>query len=372
MAGGVTGQFEDALNRKYDIQQSEATARAGLYGAQSQGILGSLPTENAVRAAQANETNQRAATIAPLAQSTIAQGQAQIGEAGARSRLIGSQATGQDISNSPVSESVLRALHSSFLGNGLFGGGGGVGFSGANTQSSVLSQPTLPSTPSSGVTQIPPTAGDQTGENPYGFSAGTAKVPGKGSSKVDTVPAMLAPREAVLNEHAADLIGRDKIAAANAIGNAVGKGMPPSTGQTTAQQPEPRAYAKGTAKVAAYYPKGKQPMKPQGLAKGTENVQTQPVERGHTPTIQFDTGQPQRPGALTPQPQGIANILAMMQGVQKPQKFAKGSHMVAPGKSAKTPKLDPQSLAAAMQMMGGMGGQPGMAPAAPMPGKGMS
>ena len=47
---------------------------------------------------------------------------------------------------------------------------------------------------------------------------GLNKVPGKGPSTVDTVPAMLAPREAVLNEHAADLIGRDKIAAANAIG----------------------------------------------------------------------------------------------------------------------------------------------------------
>lgn len=47
---------------------------------------------------------------------------------------------------------------------------------------------------------------------------GTARVPGKGSG--DKVPAMLEPGEAVLNKHAAGMIGRDKIAKANAKGNA--------------------------------------------------------------------------------------------------------------------------------------------------------
>lgn len=54
---------------------------------------------------------------------------------------------------------------------------------------------------------------------PQSYTKGTAKVPGKGSSKVDTVPAMLAPKEAVLNEKGADLIGRANITAANAAGN---------------------------------------------------------------------------------------------------------------------------------------------------------
>ena len=78
---------------------------------------------------------------------------------------------------------------------------------------------------------------------------GATKVPGKGPSTVDTVPAMLAPREAVLNEHAADLIGRDKIAAANAIGvahqKAQGKGMVSSR----PAQPKPQKMSGGTHMV---------------------------------------------------------------------------------------------------------------------------
>lgn len=46
---------------------------------------------------------------------------------------------------------------------------------------------------------------------------GTARVPGKGTG--DKVPALLEPGEAILNKHAAGMIGRDKIAKANAKGN---------------------------------------------------------------------------------------------------------------------------------------------------------
>ena len=60
---------------------------------------------------------------------------------------------------------------------------------------------------------------------------GANRVPGRvdpqtvGTHASDTVPAMLAPGEAVLNKHAAELMGRDKIAALNAVGEAHGKGM---------------------------------------------------------------------------------------------------------------------------------------------------
>lgn len=76
----------------------------------------------------------------------------------------------------------------------------------------VVSAPTPTSTlaQQAGIKRVP---------RPQTYSKGATKVPGKGSSKVDTVPAMLAPKEAVLNEHAADLIGRDNITAANAAGN---------------------------------------------------------------------------------------------------------------------------------------------------------
>lgn len=55
-------------------------------------------------------------------------------------------------------------------------------------------------------------------DEPVGrFKRGTARVPGKGSG--DKVPALLEPGEAILNKHAAGMIGRDKIAKANAKGN---------------------------------------------------------------------------------------------------------------------------------------------------------
>lgn len=55
---------------------------------------------------------------------------------------------------------------------------------------------------------------------PAGYAKGTARVPGNGSGKTDTVPAKLAPGEAVLNKSAADTMGRGLIAALNAHGAA--------------------------------------------------------------------------------------------------------------------------------------------------------
>ena len=55
---------------------------------------------------------------------------------------------------------------------------------------------------------------------PFGanYQLGAHTVPGQGTGKVDTVPAMLAPHEAVLNRAAADMLGRGLIAALNAHG----------------------------------------------------------------------------------------------------------------------------------------------------------
>ena len=78
---------------------------------------------------------------------------------------------------------------------------------------------------------------------------GTASVPGKGSGEVDKVPAMLAPGEAVLNHHAAEIIGRDKIAAANAIGNHIAKGMMPAKPKAEAKGPQPQKLSGGTHMV---------------------------------------------------------------------------------------------------------------------------
>jgi hypothetical protein len=51
-----------------------------------------------------------------------------------------------------------------------------------------------------------------------GYLFGANEVPGQGTGKTDTVPAMLAPHEAVLNKAAADILGRGLIAALNAQG----------------------------------------------------------------------------------------------------------------------------------------------------------
>ncbi len=51
-----------------------------------------------------------------------------------------------------------------------------------------------------------------------GLKKGITKVPGKGSGKVDKVPAKLAPGEAVLNKAAAEHLGRGVITALNALG----------------------------------------------------------------------------------------------------------------------------------------------------------
>jgi hypothetical protein len=51
-----------------------------------------------------------------------------------------------------------------------------------------------------------------------GYLFGATAVPGEGTGKTDTVPAMLAPHEAVLNRAAADMLGRGLIAALNQRG----------------------------------------------------------------------------------------------------------------------------------------------------------
>jgi hypothetical protein len=51
-----------------------------------------------------------------------------------------------------------------------------------------------------------------------GYLFGANEVPGQGTGRTDTVPAMLAPHEAVLNKAAADILGRGLIAALNSQG----------------------------------------------------------------------------------------------------------------------------------------------------------
>ena len=179
---------------------------------------------------------------------------------------------------------------------------------------------------------------------PQHFDRGTQRVPGKGSGMVDKVPAVLAPGEAVLNKGAAEHFGRDNIAALNAIGHAkmVGESAQGAAADKPGVGPQ-----KGPAHKAPEKPAGKGPAKP---APGAPAKGAKPAG-GH---------------GSKPAPAGKG----------KPQELAKGTHHVQPGKSAKTPQIDPQTLQALMSMMsqGGGGGMPpgGMPPGgAPPPGGGM-
>jgi hypothetical protein len=73
----------------------------------------------------------------------------------------------------------------------------------------------MPSGFANGAPDVQPNPGYPFGA---GYLFGATAVPGQGSGTVDTVPAVLAPHEAVLNKAAADMMGRGRIAALNARG----------------------------------------------------------------------------------------------------------------------------------------------------------
>jgi hypothetical protein len=106
------------------------------------------------------------------------------------------------------------------------------------------------------------------GNGKPGFSTGTSRVPGKGSPKVDSVKANLAPDEAVLNAGAADHIGRPVIDALNAIGMAKMGMVPASTMDDRAQVQQAAQTAKGPDSSSTKDDRAQNP----GFAKGTAKV----------------------------------------------------------------------------------------------------
>jgi hypothetical protein len=287
--------------------RQEANARGNLETAQANAIPSSTASENALRTASANETNVRAGTLDPLAQASIQASGAGARESGARAGLYGTESgiqalgftnvfgdantgystnpggpaassTGGDTLH-PATAALMHHImtgggnvNGQQLGAGSFGPAGSgiqlLGGQGGGGQ--------LPGAGSLGDGFADP-------KQPGFYAKGTPMVPGKAPAKgdTDTVPAMLTPGEAVLNTHAAELMGRDKIAKANAVGNAMKKG-----GMS------PQKLAKGTAKVA-----GKPP--PKGLAQALAAMQT--LQGGA------------QPGALpgAPSPMGVAPGMGM-------------------------------------------------------------
>ena len=320
MAGPPPG-FEGFLQQKYDIQRQEANARSNLENEQAKTLAPATASENALRAAQANETNTRASTLQPLANASIAQTGANIGEAGARTGLYNTEAQVQGLDLYPVNDLIAHTFHSGMTtGNSAYApssqpagsatpsfgspapASGGVSRSGSF--GNVLSLPSIdagsPLASSNGQIQL---QGGNQARKPLGYETGTTKVPGKAPAKgnTDTVPAMLTPGEAVLNVGAAEHVGRDNIEKANQIGLAKmkGKGMPAPKAKGKPAQPV-QQHAKGTNKVqpsSFYVKKDETPLKPQTLAKGTHTVMPG-----------------KSPGTKTP-PKGLARALAAMQSM---------------------------------------------------------
>lgn len=83
--------FGNLINRKYDIQERQGDAAAELARANAANITAATPFENALRSAQARETNQRAGTLTPLSEASIRQSDAGAREAGARAGYYGAQ-----------------------------------------------------------------------------------------------------------------------------------------------------------------------------------------------------------------------------------------------------------------------------------------
>lgn len=171
--------------------------------------------------------------------------------------------------------------------------------------------------------------GNSGGGKPRGYDTGTSQVPGKGSPKVDSVKAKLAPGEAVLNAAAADHLGRSTIDFLNAIGAAKmglnvpdtsdkstpAKGSKDDSGQKVSNQTgDPPGYARGTSKVAQ-----------KGPSQKSEGTKRKP---GGSPSG--------APGPTLPPP-GVMQALMSMSGVGNG-----GGGMPGPGGPSPLPMQLPQ------------------------------
>lgn len=214
--------FSDWMAQKYNNLEMTARANANLTNTQAGLMPGQVASENALRGAQTFSTNESAKTIAPLAQSTMAKTSADIWEGQQRGSLYGAQATNQSLMNGAIGDDVAGWLHGQMMGNrgglpsGLFNPtprpDGGV------TVPAFAKGTAMVPAPSANFMAAQGTPAGGKGLKMFVAAGGRTRVPGQGSGKVDTVPAMLAPGEAVLNKGAAEHVGRGKIVKLNKIG----------------------------------------------------------------------------------------------------------------------------------------------------------
>ena len=362
------------LQQQADTAQTEARARAGLLDAQALATPGQAAGRAASDFASAGLQAAQARSIGvntDLAPGTAAaENDARRAAADSTRAQIGltnEQTEAARIGNQPVSGALLklwglynnlRLPDASLTGVGVPQGTGVV----RNITSSVLDTATPAGVTKPAVTQAdldnPPSI--TSAANPYrpsyrsggvfGFSTGTSRVPGKGSGKVDTVPAKLAPGEAVLNKGAAEHLGRDTIDLLNAVGQRkMGLATTPTQKAEMAADRAP-GYAGGVSSVGgaiAGLPRGvslADLMVIPGVANGLQAWA--PAARGLVPVAAPAVA----PQALVPMdaPGGLVGYAAGTSNVRKGG--AKGRGSKAPAGKGSMPQITPQVLAAIMGM----------------------
>jgi hypothetical protein len=318
------------LAQEADAHAQEARAQTALVNAKT----GLLPDESAANVAltqsQAAHTAATTKTVAPLAQAQIGQANAGIAETSARTGLLGAQTSqtqqatdymldpNREIGyNNAYQYGLLRGDfgdtpggHSAAYGSGV--GGGGVTYKATSPSPSFPA--TRPAMPPGGLSSYRPNGGSSpfslSSSSPilpgYAFaqghnegteevmeaSAGASKVPGQGDGTVDTVAAKLAPGEAVLNKHAAEMLGRGMIKTLNDVGLAK-RAMEEGAADPSKGSNPQEGYNKGTAKVPA-----KAPAKPAAKAAGKP--------KGKMPAVPPAVLAALLQHASTPQPAGPA------------------------------------------------------------------
>lgn len=175
--------------QKYDIMQQQADTAA---------------------AAQRNQANLQGAQ----ARSLGLLAPAQVAEMQARSGLLGAQATGANITNTFLPQTLQSGVdYQSALSQGASLANFGTALGQMSAAGTSLGD------------EVDFRRRTQGLGARMGLKKGIAKVPGKGNGTKDTVPAKLAPGEAVLNKAAAEHMGRGLIEVLNKMG-AEKMGMP--------------------------------------------------------------------------------------------------------------------------------------------------
>lgn len=196
---GVTGQFADALNRKYTNLESATDSENALRAAQAQTMTGALGSENALRNAQAFQTTEAGKTLAPTAAASNASTyagipgqQAHAGLENAQAGYYGAEADQTRANIGPATDAEWTAYWSGRNTLGSYGLGSNTttgilppagGNPALNTQKSVTDPYAVPTSPGANPNQLTQSnAGGTDDVQPLeydpmnSFSGGTSKV----------------------------------------------------------------------------------------------------------------------------------------------------------------------------------------------------